>query len=106
MLRPEEPHLATVLRSHNYRTALVGKGHTVEPEYLDASFDEHPEIEGGSGRLVGGPDPSDPMFRAFYRGKWEGNWEDHYETHIVDAGREFIRENAGRRFFLMLLTSA
>ena len=105
MLRPEEPDLARLLRSHGYHTGHIGKNHTANPDHLAEMFDEVPSLHHGrGGRLLGKPKENDPMFRAFYRGKWipKRSLEDHSEVRIAEAARDFIRRNRSRRFFLMV----
>lgn len=100
MLRPDEPHLGTLLQKYGYHTALIGKNHLVEKEYRQASFNEYPRVAKSEGRLVGTPAQDDTMFRSFYRGRWEGDLSKHHEARIAQATCRFLRENKDRPFFV------
>lgn len=68
-LDADEDSLARRLRSAGYRTAMVGKNHTVVPDGVDEHFDVRPAPHGQDVPWDRRADETDDrLFRAFYRG--------------------------------------
>ncbi|MFS0726734.1 sulfatase-like hydrolase/transferase [Paenibacillus sp. 1P07SE] len=104
-VRRGENHLVQELKRAGYKTAMFGKNHTIEPEWMEEMFDECRRARKGAdvpwARRESEED--DDLFRAFYRGAFSDvhGMSDHHATQDALSFMERHRDSEDPFFLLV-----
>lgn len=102
-VRRGENNLIWEMKKQGYKTAMFGKNHTIDQEWLSDCFDEyHHPRKGLDVPWQRRPfETDDDLFRAFYRGPF-ADVEEMSDYHATQDGMAFIEKHSQEPFLLLL----